>query len=560
MSQHCPSPPPLSPQPVGRFRILWRQLGLREHLALALIAVALLPVLILYGAQRYQLQADALEQTHQTLNLIADVQQRRINLELRRLEDLTRLIASRTQMRLSLAAYAQDQNATHLELITRILTDASQALPELRGIWIRDRAGHTLTQVVNAGTSVQALDAAQIPSPDAAPILLRRLATQQPELWLNRPLTLNEAVIGSVHLLVRLENIHALLEDFDHQYPGGETVLLLCNSAAVPFAWSARSGIWPLHTAPNTQLNAQLKRMACDAVPTAFTDTPAPHTDAATLIHTARALTLDGAQILVYTTARQMTQRARQQRTLLVYVTVSLLLLALGAAMLLARAIGNPIHSLTEGMRGLSQGDYHTRIREQGWGELWRLTHAFNETAQALQQAIQARLRSERELVTLANTDALTGLSNRRHFIERLTQHLECTRHASDSGALIYLDLDGFKPVNDQYGHDAGDAVLRIVAERLRRVVREQDQVGRLGGDEFAILVARLDRGFEPESVAKRLHETLNQPMTIQGHAVHVGCSLGMVRITPDSHPSQLLKAADAAMYQAKAGKARREA
>lgn len=548
-----PSPPfPIQPKATCR-PSFWCRLGLREHLALVLVTVALLPLLALYWAERHQIQADALELTHQTLNLIADVQQRRIDLELHRLEDLTRLVSSRTQMRLSLAAHARDGDPKHLELIERILTDAIGSISELRGIWIRDPAGRTLTQITRDGVRANTLDLAGLPVDDPPPILFRRLETQKPEIWLNGPLVLDEAVIGSVHLLVRMESLRALLEDFDNQYPGGETVLLLRGDTGGTFAWSARAGVWNLDTAPSGPLNDLLRDLSGRAAPESASDGSevAIHEP---LIHTARALTLDGSRILVHTNQNKITQGANRQRELLVYVTLSLILLALGTAVILARVIANPIHALTNGMYRLSQGDYHTRIPEHGWGELSRLTLAFNETAESLQRAIQARLRSERELATLANTDALTGLNNRRRFMELLTQHFDQTRHLNTS-ALLYLDLDGFKPINDQYGHDAGDAVLRIVAERLRRVVREQDHLGRLGGDEFAVLLYRLEAGFEPESVARRIDETLSQPMTIQGQQLQIGCSLGLVHITPDSTPSRLLKEADAAMYRAKAGK-----
>lgn len=145
------------------------------------------------------------------------------------------------------------------------------------------------------------------------------------------------------------------------------------------------------------------------------------------------------------------------------------------------------------------------------------------------------RLRSEREPATPANTDALTGLNNRRRFMELLTRHFDRTRRPENTGALLYLDLDGFKPINDQYGHDAGDVVRRVVAERLRRVVREQNHLGSLGGDEFAVLLYRLEAGFEPESVARRIDETLGRPMTIQGQQLRIGCSLGVVHINRSS-------------------------
>ena len=538
----------------GRPGPIRRRFGLREHLALVLLTVTLLPLLTLYWAERHQVQADALELTHQTLNLIADVQQRRINLELRRLEDLTRLVSSRTQMRLSLAAYAHDGDPKHLEPIAHSLADAVGSTPDLRGIWIRDPSGRTLTQATRNGTLANAIDMAGLPRQAPAPILFRRFETQKPEIWLNGPLVLNESVIGSVHLLVRMENILALLEDFDNQYPGGETVLLLCSGTPETFAWSARAGVWNPETAASDPLNDLLRNLAQDADPARTSIVPSTATHGS-FIYTTRALALDCSRLLVHTSPDKITRSARKHIMLLVYITFSLILLALGAAVILAHVIANPIHAITNGMYRLSQGDYHTRIPEQGWGELSRLTLAFNETAASLQRAIQARLRSERELATLANTDALTGLNNRRRFMELLTQHFDRTRHPANNGALLYLDLDGFKPINDHYGHDAGDAVLRIVAERLRRVVREQDHLGRLGGDEFAVLLDRLEPGFEPESVARRLDETLSQPMTIQGQQLRIGCSLGLVHITPDSTPSRLLKDADAAMYRAKAGK-----
>lgn len=546
-------PSPTQPKTPSRSSLRHR-LGLREHLALVLVTVALLPLLTLYWTERRQIQADALELTRQTLNLIADVQQRRIDLELHRLGDLTRLVSSRTQMRLSLAAHSRDGDPEHLKLIGRILTDAIGSIPELRGIWIRDHSGRVLTQVTRGGAPANALDLAGIPPGDPTPIRFRRLETQRPEIWLSGPLILDETVIGSVHLLVRMESLRALLEDFDDQYPGGETVLLLHGDTGVTFAWSARAGVWNPDTAPSGPLNDLLRDLAGRSAPESASDMSGVAIRDP-LIHTSRALTLDGTRILVHTNLNKVTRGADKQRTLLVYVTLSLILLALSAAVILARVIANPIHALTSGMYRLSQGDYHTRIPEHGWGELSRLTQAFNETAESLQRAIQARLRSERELVTLANTDALTGLNNRRRFMELLTQHFDRTHHPTNTGALLYLDLDGFKPINDQYGHDAGDAVLRIVAERLRRVVREQDHLGRLGGDEFAILLHRLEAGFEPESVARRIDETLSQPMTIQGQQLRIGCSLGLVHITPDSTPSGLLKEADASMYRAKAAK-----
>lgn len=533
---------------------IWRRVGLRTRLALALTLVALLPLLTLYWTMHERITSNATTTVRATLDLIANAQQRRVNTELRRLQDLTKLVASRTQLRLSLRTYGQDGNPRHLALMTRILEDVVDSMPQVRGVWVRDLQGSTLVRVTRGRAEATAFDSAAIPTDAPAPILFRQLDTPDPQLWLSDPLVLDEVAIGSIHLLVRLDGLDAVLQDFANQQTGGQTVLLVRDTRTdALFALSARAGGWQPHRDRSTALNRLLQQLYPQTLQCTATASTLTQDWADTLLYTQRAVRLDCTSLVVYSTLDLVTQRIEAGVSLLLLTTFNLFLLALLTAIALSSTIAKPIQTLTAAMGRLADGDYQTRIKERSWGELAILSRAFNSTAVALQQEHLARRRSEQELLNLANTDALTGLNNRRHFLAILTRQVEQPRHPGDRSALLYLDLDGFKPINDEYGHSAGDAVLRIVADRLRNVTRDRDSVGRLGGDEFAILLETIASDAELEQLIERIQATLSQPIQIQGHALRVGCSIGVARIRPEATPSSLLKEADVAMYRLKA-------
>jgi diguanylate cyclase (GGDEF)-like protein len=164
---------------------------------------------------------------------------------------------------------------------------------------------------------------------------------------------------------------------------------------------------------------------------------------------------------------------------------------------------------------------------------------------------VSERMRAEARISYLAHHDALTGLANRIRFHEALDEAL--ARNA-DGVTLFLLDLDGFKPVNDTYGHAVGDELLRLVAGRLRAAARGGDHVARLGGDEFA-LVRMLPLG-EPSEMAERLIAMLSAPFHVTTHQITIGVSVGIARAGPRGDTDRLLALADTALYTAKrAGK-----
>lgn len=159
----------------------------------------------------------------------------------------------------------------------------------------------------------------------------------------------------------------------------------------------------------------------------------------------------------------------------------------------------------------------------------------------------------EAELERIAHYDTLTGVPNRRLFTDRLNQAVAQSKRHGGSMALCYLDLDGFKPINDQYGHAVGDAVLVETANRLKLTLRNEDTLARLGGDEFAIILGYLVEPGELHMVLDRILTAIETPIRIGATAVGVSASIG-VTLYPDddADPETLLRHADQAMYSAK--------
>jgi diguanylate cyclase len=168
-------------------------------------------------------------------------------------------------------------------------------------------------------------------------------------------------------------------------------------------------------------------------------------------------------------------------------------------------------------------------------------------------QAIVRRKLYQVELHRSANYDKLTELPNRSLFIDRLKQTFKQSKRYERKFALLFIDLDGFKTVNDTQGHDAGDNLLISVAERLLDCVRDSDTVARLGGDEFTIILSTITTSDNAKAVAGKIIEVLSEPFIIQDHDVQIGASIG-ISIFPDHGDDTeiLLKKADNAMYQAK--------
>jgi diguanylate cyclase (GGDEF)-like protein len=166
---------------------------------------------------------------------------------------------------------------------------------------------------------------------------------------------------------------------------------------------------------------------------------------------------------------------------------------------------------------------------------------------------------AHQQLAYQATHDVLTGLPNRAHLVTLINDAIGPVAYRW--GAILFIDLDKFKVINDELGHHAGDTVLEVAAQRLRAALGPDDVVGRVGGDEFVALLAAPIQRVKVNALVRRLHTALRRPIRIPGVSacpptsrVQVGASIGVVAVHPDEHQcaAEMLRAADAAMYQAK--------
>jgi diguanylate cyclase (GGDEF)-like protein/PAS domain S-box-containing protein len=185
-------------------------------------------------------------------------------------------------------------------------------------------------------------------------------------------------------------------------------------------------------------------------------------------------------------------------------------------------------------------------------GSLGEDDGAFLEAVANVLAAGIARQRVEDEIRHHALHDHLTGLPNRTLFLDRLTHALAAARRDASTCAVLFLDLDDFKAINDTLGHEAGDELLAAITPRLRAAARATDTVARFGGDEFVVLCERLANVHEAMAVAARIAEAVGQPCTVRGREQVVGVTAGIALSSAEQAPATLVANADAAMYRAK--------
>ncbi|WP_081411249.1 CHASE domain-containing protein [Anaeroarcus burkinensis] len=179
----------------------------------------------------------------------------------------------------------------------------------------------------------------------------------------------------------------------------------------------------------------------------------------------------------------------------------------------------------------------------------------------ALQEATlshEQMLEKEEQIRHMAHHDILTGLPNRALFIDRAEQAFTLAYRNQQSVAVLFIDLDRFKPINDQYGHDAGDVVLRMIGKRLQDRLRASDTVCRQGGDEFVILLPEVKERADLEKLAYKLREAIEEPCEVAGNLLMVSASIGIALYPEHGEAVEtVIQRADAAMYQAKANAAK---
>jgi diguanylate cyclase (GGDEF)-like protein len=241
-------------------------------------------------------------------------------------------------------------------------------------------------------------------------------------------------------------------------------------------------------------------------------------------------------------------------------IFISLLLAALSlaasgiAGLFLQYRISKPISRLARAIQKVTAEEgFDAWVKVSGSREIAELETGFNSMLTELQRRNYLARLADARLQEQARTDSLTGLPNRRLFMECLLRAMEAARRDRKLLGLLYIDLDGFKLVNDSLGHSIGDLLLRDVAMRLSFRVRKSDTLARIGGDEFAIILTNLNLKEDAAAVAHSLLESMASSFHVEGHEITIGASIGIsIFDNSDQDSADLLRQADSAMYSAK--------
>ncbi len=249
---------------------------------------------------------------------------------------------------------------------------------------------------------------------------------------------------------------------------------------------------------------------------------------------------------------------ARQRAINVATIALAVIALLLGLATAIARRIARPVIELASVARAVHGGDLGVRAVLAGPSEITAVAAEFNAMIAAQHRDMTARKLAEDEIRHLAFEDPLTHLPNRRLLLDRLQQALASSARSSRRGALLLIDLDNFKTLNDTLGHDKGDLLLQQVGQRLAGCSREGDTVARLGGDEFVVLLEDLSETAEEaatqtEAAGEKILAALRLPYLLAGYDNRSTPSIGVTLFSGHQNSIEdLLKQADLAMYQAK--------
>lgn len=531
----------------------FRLTTLKSRLALALMLTVLLPAIIAMPFQFVLINRNAEQTARQQLMRLSEVQQRRMNRELNRLIDGLALVTSRTQLRLSLDKFNRAPAAAEQDFIARILEDAIGSSANILGGSISDLNGEVIAQ---SGISKSLVGEVQQAISQQGVSLFPSWQTGacDIEIRLSAPLMLDDQRLGQFSMQVKPDILIDLLTDFPDPGLIGATYIVLQRPDGPRCALIGQLPDSGADSQVQMTETALLKQLGATR---ALNGQAWSVNDGSMWV----ALSLDHGfgELVLHSNPALIKQLGASVIMGYGLIFVGVILLSLVFAVWLARSLSQPFERLAGAVASASADRGLSGLDSRNWPQELKILASALEAAferqgkllSAMRREIARRRAAQSKLTDLANSDELTGLANRRFFIQHLTEVLN--QPAAEKGTLLYLDLDRFKPVNDQYGHEAGDLVLKVVAERIQNAIRGQDLAARLGGDEFSVLLLdNEDSNVKAQIIVNRIELAVSQPINCGSATVSVGCSIGAARLERGMEVAALMTEADSAMYAVK--------
>ena len=528
---------------------------IRSKLTLTFLPLTLI-TLVTLGSLAYFSSKNALtRQVLDNLESVAAIQKQRIESILEQNHERLLLVSSRTQLRLSLDKYLTEPKPEYRDKMNRILGDANATIADFRALFIQTLDGRIVasTEQELIGTVHSKSKIFDDTRHGRRVDLLYRDDNGRLGAYLAGPLYLDSQLLGVLVIDSDISNIIASTTDYHGLGETGETLLIRRHGDhdaqfITPARFDDQAALVRTVSGPDVRspyLQAMLKQGKLLIDVSDYTG----HS----VIAATRYIDQADFGLVVQKRTEEAYAPISTLRKLLLSLIVLFSVTVIFASLYIARSITLPISRLTSVATRISSGNLSERADISTHDETGVLAKAFNQMTENLVDDINERRQAEARLVQQANFDTLTGLPNRLLAADRLSQAIAHAHRKGLSVAVMFLDIDRFKNVNDTLGHSVGDRLLTEVASRLSESVKEDDTVARLGGDEFLIILPELNTLTAAEIVAERILEKISHPFSLEDRELFTSASIGITGYPEDSDdPDMLLRNADSAMYQAK--------
>ena len=480
-----------------------------------------------------------------------------------RIEDNLRLISSRTQLRISMSELNTASNSKrdkHIEKIQRLLTDAQNSISEIRGIFVYD-IQKSLVFTTNAKIRESEII---LRTGDQIKLVLKRIDDQLIVIA-SDTLVLNGQIIGFIVIVCKGDYITDLIKDRSGLGKTGEWLFALRKENgdalfAVPLKYDTDAAF---------KRRVSMSRTDVPIIPAISGEEiimeNAPDYRGVPVMASTRYLKKPKWGLVVKIDQSEVLEPITDIKNILITVEIILILISTIIGMFLSHFIAYPVENLQKVTAKIKEGDLNSRADEKGWGEIRELSVSFNtmaETLKDLTENLQLKVKERTEkldeanelLSQLAIKDTLTDLYNRRYLLERLQQEFDRVSRYKGQLAVLIIDIDHFKSVNDKHGHQVGDEILKLFSSCLSKMLRKTDILGRIGGEEFCIIIPETPID-AVDKLSNRMCKEVSKllyPLDTD-KTLKITTSIG-VSIYADGvdSPEMLIEQADNALYEAK--------
>lgn len=533
---------------------------LKYLLILVFITISGLP--LLFGLQYFNNQAafNSREQLKDHLSALSNIAEQRILTAVNRIKDNTSLIASRTQLRSSLSQWNQSRQQGDYKKIMQIISDAKKSLMHIHHIRIYDPKG-SLVALVGGNSQVKKIDGEAL-SRSTVKLLMDGEDIIASKV---KPLFIETEIVGYIEVGFYTDFISNLVKDRTGLGETGEWLLAIRDNNgdalfAVPLKYD--SGAAFKLSIPSERIDIPITR-ALQGNEIIMSGAP-DYRGESVLASTRYIPELDWG-LVAKIDESEVNQQLIQNKQIIYIAGALIIMLAIVIGVILAFYIARPIevliHSTVKASRGVLEKPKNVNV---SWSEAKALTEHFSYMIKSLkelngnlQNKVDEKTRSlseaNKKLEELATRDSLTGLFNRRHFNIKFAEEFYRHKRYGHGLAVVILDIDHFKMINDQYGHPVGDKVLIKLGDYLRSATRDSDIAARIGGEEFCLLLCECAEDTLMNFLERLRADISSMEFSVENADFTITCSFGVTyQKGAVEKKDVLLKQADIALYQAK--------